>query len=382
MILGIDASNIRAGGGVTHLSELLAAADPVAAGFEKVVVWSGANTLNQLPDRPWLDKIHVSLLDQGLWRRVFWQRFRLSKIAVNIGCHVLFVPGGSYAGSYRPIVTISQNLLPFEWNELLRYGLSRLTLKWMLLRWTQSSTFKHADGVIFLTHFARQVVTKITGTLDCPTTVIAHGVRDRFAQPPRDQRPITDYSETHPFRIIYVSIVDMYKHQWHVAEAVAMLRSKGLPIELDLIGPGYAPALQRLNDVINSIPGASRYVRYLGPVSYDDMHRRYGAAEMAVFASSCETFGQIVTEAMSAGLPIACSNRSAMPEVLGDAGLYFDPENVNDIAEVIEQFLLAPDLRAAMAEAAYRRVQQYAWKRCADETFSFLSECKQVAERR
>jgi glycosyltransferase involved in cell wall biosynthesis len=378
MILGIDASNIRAGGGVTHLSELLAAADPFAVGFEKVVVWSGATTLNQLPDRPWLDKVHLPVLDMGLWRRVFWQRFRLSELAVKAGCKVLFVPGGSYAGWYRPMVTMSQNLLPFEWNELLRFGVSGLTLKWMLLRWTQLETFKNADGVIFLTHFARDVVLRKTGPLACPTAVIAHGVHDRFAQPPRDQRPITDYSEAQPFRIIYVSIVDMYKHQWHVAEAIAKLRRKGLPIELDLIGPYYAPALQRLNDVIDRQPLARECIRYLGPVSYDEMHARYRAADMAVFASSCETFGQIVTEAMSAGLPIACSNRSAMPEILDDAGVYFDPESPDSIAYVLEYFIHAVDLRSEKADAAYYRVQQYKWKKCADETFAFLSACNKL----
>ncbi|WP_445775337.1 glycosyltransferase family 4 protein [Shewanella sp.] len=375
MILGIDASNIRAGGGVTHLSELLAAADPVVAGFEKVVVWSGKYTLSQLPDRQWLEKTHVSALDLGLVSRVFWQRFRLSQMAENIRCDVLFVPGGSYAGSYRPMVTMSQNLLPFEWSELLRYGFSRLTLKWMLLRWTQSKTFKHADGVIFLTRFAHDAVIKVIGSLACPTTVVAHGVRDRFAFSPRKQRSITEYSNTEPFRIIYVSIVDMYKHQWHVAEAIAKLRSKGLPIQLDLIGPYYAPALRRLNDVISRYPFAHDYIRYLGPVSYNEMHARYGAADMAVFASSCETFGQIVTEAMSAGLPIACSNRAAMPEILGDSCLYFDPENPEDIANVVEKFIDAPAMRAEKAASAHRRVKDYTWEKCADETLSFLSMC-------
>jgi hypothetical protein len=52
MILGIDASNVRGGGGVTHLVELLAAADPVAAGFKCVVVWSGQATLGRIADKP------------------------------------------------------------------------------------------------------------------------------------------------------------------------------------------------------------------------------------------------------------------------------------------------------------------------------------------
>ncbi len=116
MILGVDASNIRGGGGVTHLVELFRAADPVAFGFSQVIVWSGQETLSRVEDRPWLVKSHQSLLDKSLPYRMFWQRFRLSDLARTADCDLLFVPGGSYAGDFGPIVTMSRNMLPFEWS--------------------------------------------------------------------------------------------------------------------------------------------------------------------------------------------------------------------------------------------------------------------------
>ena len=63
MILGIDASNIRAGGGLTHLVELLGAADPLAHDFSRVVVWSGRSTLSRIEDRDGLGKVSGPVLD-------------------------------------------------------------------------------------------------------------------------------------------------------------------------------------------------------------------------------------------------------------------------------------------------------------------------------
>jgi len=377
MILGVDASNIRAGGGVTHLVELLRAADPLKNGFSKVLVWSGQATLSRIEDRSWLVKSQDSLLDRSLPFRTFWQTFKLSRLARMAGCGVLFVPGGSYAGDFQPMVTFSQNLLPFERRELWRYGWSFIVLKMMLLRWTQSRTFRQADGLIFLTRYAQEVVMRLIKTTTGKMTIIPHGVDDRFACPPREQQPISQYSVGRPFRILYVSIIDVYKHQWHVVMAVAQLRKSGFPVVLELVGPAYTPALKRLRQTLGMIDPNGEFVRYTGVVPYTELHARYAQANLGLFASSCETFGQIVAEAMSAGLPIACSNRSAMPEVLGDAGVYFDPEKPAEIATAISTLINSPVLRDEKANAAYRRSKTFTWQRCAHETFRFLA---QVAE--
>jgi glycosyltransferase involved in cell wall biosynthesis len=375
MILGIDASNIRAGGGLTHLVELLRAANPLAHGFSQVWVWSGQSTLNCIADRPWLVKSHDVLLDSSLPFRTFWQTFKLSRQARMAGCCVLFVPGGSYAGDFQPMVTFSQNLLPFEKREMWRYGWSRIIFKMMLLRWTQAYSFRHAAGLIFLTHYAKDVVMRLIKTAPGKTAIIPHGVDARFFGPPRQQMPISRYSVDRPFRILYVSIIDMYKHQWHVAEAVAQLRKSGFPVVLELTGPAYPPALKRLRQTLGAIDPNGDFVRYTGVVPHTELHSRYAQADLGLFASSCETFGQILVEMMSAGLPIACSNRSAMPELLGDAGVYFDPERPIDIAHALRTLINSPDLRAKLAKASYERVHAYSWQRCADETFGFLAQC-------
>ena len=63
-----------------------------------------------------------------------------------------------------------------------------------------------------------------------------------------------------------------------------------------------------------------------------------------------------------------------MPEILGDAGIYFDPEDANSIARALRELIESPDLRTKLAQAASDRAQVFSWKRCADETFGFLAK--------
>lgn len=377
--IGIDATNLRRGGGLTHLIELLRAADPHAHGVRRVVVWGGRKTLAELDDRPWLHKIHLLELDGGLLRRALWQRFSLSKAARAAGCSLLFIPGGSYAGDFRPVVTMSRNMLPFEMKELLRYGWSLTTIKLLLLRLAQSRSFRYVDGVIFLAEYARQGVLRVTGPLSAVMTIIPHGLNTRFQKPPKTQFPVSQYNHAKPFRFLYVSIIDVYKHQECVAQAVALLRARGLPIEIDFIGPAYPPALKRLEAVIRELDPNRRFLHYRGAVPFEDVHHAYANADAFVFASSCENLPNILIEAMAAGLAIACSRSGPMPETLGDAGLYFDPENVNEIATVLERLFSDDSLRATMARDAHARAKSYSWERAAQATFAFIH---QVAESR
>lgn len=373
LIIGIDAANLRRGGGVTHLVELLRALQPEKLRIQNVVVWGGALTLAALGHRPWLVKCNPAALDKGLLQRALWQRYRLSVAARAEGCAVLLVPGGSYAGDFQPVVTLSQNLLPFEWPELRRYGWSGMTLKMRLLRYTQSRGFQRSTGVIFLTEYARQAVVKVTGSLAGQTSIIPHGVNARFRQPPNDRRSRRVYTLEQPCRLLYVSIIDQYKHQWQVVEAVSMLRAEGWPLVLDLVGPAYPPALKRLRAAVARCDPEGDWVRYRGAVPHGDLHRFYQDADIGVFASSCENLPIILIETMAAGLPVACSDRGPMPEILRDAGVYFDPERPADIARALRELIATPALRAEKAQASYAAALAYDWKRCADDTFGFLA---------
>jgi glycosyltransferase involved in cell wall biosynthesis len=372
MILGIDASNLRNGGGVTHLVELLGAADPQAHGFSKVVVWGGQKTLRLIKDRPWLVKSNQALLEKSLVCRAWWHKLVLSRLARAAECDLLFVPGGSYAGNFRPFVTMSRTLLPFEIRELKRYGLTLITVKLMLIRWMQTCTFRRADGVIFLTKYARDVVRRIVRGIFGRTKIIPHGIGEQFRNVGRHQVALKRFSLNKPIRVLYVSHIVSYKHQWNVVEAVGILRRTGLPVVLDLVGPE-AGAIVRLEDAIHRVDPRGEFVRYRGAVPYAEIHKWYSEADLSVFASSCENMPNILLESMASGLPIACSNRGPMREVLGDAGVYFDPEAPTEIAEAIRILIEDANLRAQKAEAAFERAKLFSWRRCAEDTLSFLS---------
>lgn len=375
-IIGIDAINIRGGGGITHLIELIRYfPNNINLGIDKIFIWGTKYTLNQIPDKPFLVKLHEPIFEKSLVHRTYFQIFKLSNSAKLHNCDLLFVPGGSFFGSFKPIVSMSQNLLPFEFNELKRYNLIQ-AIKLIILRFTQTITFRRSQGLIFLTNHAKKVVLDVIGPVNFPVVIIPHGVSERFYCEPRTQRRIDEINKDKPFRVLYVSIIDMYKHQWHVVEAVSILRRKGFHIELDLIGPSFPLALNHLEKTIKALDPENEFINCLGMVEYDSMHKILLNADIGVFASSCENMPIILMEKMAAGLPITCSNRGPMPEILMDAGFYFDPEDPFDIANSIERLYLSDKLRQMLAKKSHDISKNFLWERTSSETFRFLSTTK------
>ncbi len=127
-----------------------------------------------------------------------------------------------------------------------------------------------------------------------------------------------------------------------------------------------------MNKVIKACDDSGSFIKYHGLADHTYIHKQYIESDIAVFASSCETFGQILIEAMAAGLPVACSNLSAMPEILKDGGVYFNPLDSESISIALESLIESPELRFTYAQKSYELASKYSWERCADETFSFL----------
>jgi glycosyltransferase involved in cell wall biosynthesis len=373
--LTIDASNLIKGGGVTHLIELLAAAEPQQHGFERVTVWATKRITDQLPDRSWLRPATHPLLEGSIVQRIRWQELVLGRALAAEPNQVLWVPGGSYGGRHTPFVTMMRNLLPFDPPERRRTGLSKNRLRLKVLQWVQTRTFRQAAGVIFLSEHSRRKAAAVTGPLKGASVVIPHGIGNQFFQKPRPQRDHANVSPAEPFRLLYVSVIDLYKHQWHVAEAVARVRQAGIPVRVDFVGPVQRLARERWAATLRRLDPDGEYLIARGAVPYSQMAKIYHDADIFAYGSSCETFGNILLEAMAAGLPIASSDRSAMPEVLGEAGLYFDPEKPAEISAALLHLIKDRALREQLADKAYRRAAEFSWARCADATFSFLRDC-------
>ncbi|MFI9652996.1 glycosyltransferase [Guyparkeria halopsychrophila] len=379
MRIGIDASNLLGGGGLTHLRQLIKAADPERHGFSELLVWGGDRTLSALEDgREGVKLIHEPQLDRGLISRFLWRTLRLPRLAQK-SCDLLLIPGGLGGPKHVPWVTMSRNMLPFEKREKARYppGISRARLE--ALRWLQSRAFKKADGVIFLTNYARAQITAQLQEVPSKNVVIPHGIDSRFLNAPSIRWNSARVRSREIVRILYVSTVNAYKHQWHVAEAISQIRDEGWPVELRLVGGGYEPALSKLKRVIVKLDPDQNWLVYCGSVAHEKLDQEYKEADIFVFASSCENMPNILLEAMAGGLPIASSDRGPMPEILADGGQYFDPEQPAMIADAIRNLLDDPERRYCLAAKAYRRSKEYSWLRCADETFAFLRKTYEEA---
>ncbi len=369
MILGIDATNIRSGGGLTHLRELLNNFPTELDLFKQVIIWSNPQTLKALPNEEWMIKKTHKLLTGSFVKSFIFQKIFLSNDAKKMKCNLLFVPGGTFLGNFFPIVSMCQNMLPFERSEQNRFKSNLAKLKFKVLFFTQKHTFQKSEGLIFLSYYAEQHLNNYF-TLKQNKIIIRHGINPKFISIPKKQRAIDQYTFAEPFRLLYVSILMPYKHQWNVAEAVIKMRKAGIPVALDLVGGYIQESLDRLNKVLQH--DTFQCVKFLGEIPYEQLKKVYHNADGFVFASSCENLPIILIEAMTAGIPIAASNMGPIPEVLGETGFYFDPLNPESIYDALEDMLNSPAKRQDYAESAHQKSLNYTWRECAHETFTYL----------
>lgn len=371
MIVGIDASRNRSGGAQAHLIGILSEGDPLKYGIQEVHVWSYQALLDVLPDRPWLTRHHPKPLEQSLLQQVIWQRWSLPKEARRLGCSIVLNTDAGTVSRFRPAVTMSRDMLSYEPGEIQRFGFGRARLRLALLRHVQNRSLRGSDGVIFLTSHAARVIQSSCGPLS-RVALIPHGVAPAFKR--QEPRPWPGKNES-PVLCLYVSNTDMYKHQWTVVRAIARLRQRAYNVQLVLAGGGGGRARRLLDAEIALSDPAGRFVRCEGFVPPARLPELLGRAHLFIFASSCENMPNTLVEAMAVGLPIACSNRGPMPEVLRDGGYYFDPEDAESIASSVARIIDDERLRVSIAGRAKALSEDYSWSRCADQTWEFLAGC-------
>lgn len=120
--------------------------------------------------------------------------------------------------------------------------------------------------------------------------------------------------------------------------------------------------------------GVKESVKFLDFVPTEDLPSLYRHALCYVLPSLYEGFGLPVLEAMKYGCPVVTSNVSSLPEAGGDAALYFDPENVEDIAEKIKEVISSEKLRKDMKEKGYEHIKKFSWEKAAKETLEVLED--------
>ena len=188
---------------------------------------------------------------------------------------------------------------------------------------------------------------------------IAH-VRDSYGIPPQ-----AEY-------ILHIGTIHPRKNLSRLVQAFALLRQRLPERELHLVlagGMGFeGDALRRQVKVM----GLDAHVRFTGYARVHDIPALYTGAACYALPSLNEGFGFPALEAQICGTPLACARSSSLPEVAGDGAIYFDPFDVEEMAEVIGRVLAEPELRSELIEKGRANVKRFSWQKTAIETFQVL----------
>lgn len=155
-----------------------------------------------------------------------------------------------------------------------------------------------------------------------------------------------------------------------------------LAIVGDTSGKGFWDNVPELMEFVRIHPPLRERVHFTGYLSDEDVVALLNGAAALVFPSFWEGFGLPAVEAMQCGAPVIASSSGALPEVVGDAGLFFDPHQPDEIASRVLEFLESPPLRARLRHAALKRAQHFSWSRAAELAEASFRKCYEDARRR
>lgn len=369
IIIGIDASRNRSGGAIAHLRGILGECLPDIQGIKEIHLWAYKELLDYIPDKPWLIKHSPPALEQALWKQLLWQAFSLSKECNKMKCDILFTTDASTLSRFKPMVVLSQDMLSYEPGVMSLFGFGKVRLRLLVILFLQNSAFRRSDGAIFLTNYSSVIIQQSSGPLG-NVAIVPHGVGDEFRAVAREEPLRSNIKKT--IECLYISNATMYKYQWNVVRAISIIREQGIPIKLTLIGGGAGKAQKLLYAAMEQFDPDHEYVQQLPFVPQYNLPVYLAKSDVFVFASSCENMPVTLVEAMVSGLPIACSDRGPMPEILKDGGLYFDPDNPDSIVSAVKGIIDNGSLAKKLARKSYGYGKRYSWARCSNETFSFI----------
>ncbi|MBI4283380.1 MAG: glycosyltransferase family 4 protein [Chloroflexi bacterium] len=375
MKIAIDALSASIGGGLTYILNIvpnIAKLGPQHHYF--LYVWDRTKPILELHERN-LTVVPVKLPRPRLVSRLVYQQVVLPISLRRTGTDLLFSTSDviSFFASCK-IVLLNQNPNPFS-NLYPKLSRQHLRLKTIHILFRLSA--RKASKVLFVSEHARQTVSNQLRISKEKTAYVYHGVDRIFSNEfdaTTDSEALHQFGLDHQY-VLSVSNVYKYKNFVRLIETFKITLNKcnishdlvivGKPIEPDY----YSQMLRKVNSL-----GLKGRIHFINSLPYQNLPALYKNASLFVFPSYLETFGIPLIEAMASGVPVVASNASCIPEICQDAVLYFDPFNVNDMAEKMEQALFDEKLREKLISRGLERAKDFSWEKTARETLALLEE--------
>jgi glycosyltransferase involved in cell wall biosynthesis len=228
--------------------------------------------------------------------------------------------------------------------------------------------FKRADGLIAVSHSAKNDAVRLLDLDPGKVQVIYHGIPESYFDASGGDLPMK-FGVTKPY-VLFVGTIEPRKNIDTLLDAWLQLPASTREAhDLVFVGPsGWAgdATVRRLHSGIQN-------VRVLGYVPEADLPSLTAAATAFAYPSLYEGFGFPIAQAMAAGVPVVTSNVSSMPEVAGDAGLTVDPRSAGELASALDRILTSPSLQKQLGSRGRESASKFTWKNSARQSAEFFT---------
>lgn len=239
------------------------------------------------------------------------------------------------------------------------------------IRKSTTNTLAQADGILTISEYSKQTIIEKYNVPEAKIAVTYLNSDGVFDLPIEEEKKKELQKHIEGDYIFYPANTWPHKNHLNLLKAYSILKEK-YQTKLKLVFTG--DNKQRKKDIDEYITekNLDEDIIYLGYLPQENMPYIFANATVMAFPSVFEGFGIPLVEAMKAKVAIACSKCGSIPEVAGDAALYFDAYNPEDIAEKIHQLEVNPQLRAELIKKGEVVAKKFSWKKCAEETVDYL----------
>jgi len=240
---------------------------------------------------------------------------------------------------------------------------------------------KGAGRILAVSKFTKNEIEKLFGIRGSRIEVVYNAIDERFlhGHASENERQILAerYLITYPF-LLYAGRISPHKNLVRIIEAFSALKGelekeeKFSDLKLIIIGDELSKHPDLRRTVIRG--GVHNDVRFMGFVPIEMLRVFYDAAKVFVFPSLYEGFGLPPLEAMAHGTPVVTSNTSSLPEVVGNAAVMVNPENVFEIMRALQRVLLDQSLRDRIKQRSCEQTKKFSWDKSAQRILEIYEE--------